>query len=430
MTINNTFRSNYLKFLLAKLFSFLPVNHFSSKKFQLTNINNYQNFYEKLRIIICSIFLILISFNVFAQEFSSSENSNIYAVDDIIASASSKSPAQARNKAISTAQRNAFLILLERLEVNGDISKQFEDAEITDMISSKQILNEKIAGNSYQATLNLTFAKSFVKFYLDKKTAKVDEKLKKANQANYLIVPIKVDKTTLIWEENNDWRLALESVANNLTENPSFKFAKGDIEDISILDSGHLQNLNFSQIKPVLDKYNVAALLLVYFEFDSIENKANMIVQEISQINSSQVSLEFVNVNQLDYDKLLNKVADKTLNYIINSKNNPKAKIPEELKKPQKINEQNANHQIVNYQIDVLISNLEDWVKVKNKLENSNIIAQFRVDSIARNLIRINVSYNKNNDDIITAFAKEKLPLKQKGENYYVLSLITNQAGH
>ena len=78
---------------------------------------------------------------------------------------------------------------------------------------------------------------------------------------------------------------------------------------------------------------------------------------------------------------------------------------------------------IVSCSVDVLIDGLNDWLKVKNKLENSNLVSQLKVNSISKNLVKINISYNSANGNIISFFAKNNLFLQIKDGNNYVLSL-------
>ena len=105
---------------------------------------------------------------------------------------------------------------------------------------------------------------------------------------------------------------------------------------------------------------------------------------------------------------LINKVAVKTLDYLVGDKNNTSSV---------------ASNGTASINIDVLISDLGDWITVKNKLENSNIASGLKVSSISKDLVKINVTYNNNNGDIINFFAKYNLFLQRKTEGGYFLSL-------
>jgi hypothetical protein len=361
---------------------------------------------NRLAVGLCLTLLLIINCNL-----ANAESSEQYAVNDVVANASGKSPSQARINAIAAAQRNAFLILLNRLGMDEDIAANFKDETIADMVSSQQILNEKIAGNNYSATLNLTFSESFVKHYLAPNLKAEDVKDKDDNKAKtYLILPVKVVKNQmLIWETDNDWKTAID---NNLQAKAisSVKMIKGDVGDIAAFNSDSILSGNFTDFEPILNKYKVDALMVAYYDYDSLENKVNITLKNIQRFQTNQIRLDFVNVNQLPISDLVNKVADKTTAYIagtIEAKANPSKPSPT----------------ISSYQIDVLVANLDNWLTVKNKLENSNLVSQFKVESISRDLVKINVAYNNINGDIVTFFAKSNLFLQKKSEGGYILSL-------
>ncbi len=348
------------------------------------------------------VFLLSFHYNpVLAQDLD-------YAVNDILANGSGKSPTQARTNAIASGQRNAFLILLNRLAINENISSTLEDEAIADMVASQQIINEKISGNNYSATLNLTFSESFVKYHLGNKVSPDNKEVASQNiSSSYLAIPVKlIDGQPTIWEQNNDWKMAWENILKN--NNSSYlKLPKGDIDDITIISPSTINGNNFTDFEPLLAKYKADGIILAYFDFDSIENKVNITLKNIQRFSSTQTKLAFVNVNQLPAENLVNKVAEKTINYIALVNNQKSA---------------SSEQGIVSYSVDVLIGGLDDWLKVKNKLENSNLVSQLQVNSISKNLVKINISYNSANGNIINFFAKNNLSLQIKGEHSYVLS--------
>lgn len=352
----------------------------------------------------CLILVLLFNVLLFNSKIALAEVQSQYAVSDVAVNASGKTPSQARINAVAAGQRNAFVILLNRLGIDESVAASLQDDLIADMVASQQIIDEKISGNNYSATLNLTFSESFVKHYLGNKIGSSEV----AKPNSYLVVPIKVVKNqSIIWEENNDWKLAWENITQN-GKTPSIKFLKGDVEDISIFNFGTIINNSFSSFEPAFNKYKVDTLVFAYFEFDAIENKVNINLQIIRKSQTNQIRLDFVNVNQLSMPDLINKVAVKTLDYLVGDKNNTSSV---------------ASNGTASINIDVLISDLGDWITVKNKLENSNIASGLKVSSISKDLVKINVTYNNNNGDIINFFAKYNLFLQRKTEGGYFLSL-------
>lgn len=336
-------------------------------------------------------------------------DSDAYIVNDVNIIASGATPNQARINAVANAQKNALIILLGRLNLDPNIANSFDASTISDMVSSQQITNEKIAGNSYSAALNITFSESFVKHYLgDKSLVKNDNKPSKL-----LVLPIKIIKNQkLIWEETNDWKIAWEADLNKNTASGSIiELPKGDVDDISATNSVVSGDdnimVNFSDFESMLNKYKADSLVLAYFQFDDIENKVDIYLKIIKKFQSKQVHLSFVNVNQLTPQDLVSKVADKTIEYL-NNYTRPKA-----------ITNNNSTSAI---EINALINNLGDWMTIKNRLENTNLVEKMKINSISKDLVSISIVYNNRNGDIIDFFGKNNLYLQKKNDGQYILT--------
>ena len=76
------------------------------------------------------------------------------------------------------------------------------------MIGSKQVKNEKIAGNNYSAKLNIIFAKDFVEYILAQKELK--KQGEKFQESFIIIAAQKSGYKISLWEENNQWQKALK----------------------------------------------------------------------------------------------------------------------------------------------------------------------------------------------------------------------------
>ena len=367
-----------------------------------------------------SKFFILIffacSFSAFAQEqvaeTSASEvKENIYKIDRIPISAAADSATESRAKAILYGQRQGFEILLKRLGIDEEFAANVSDDLIVDMVASQQILDEKIAGNKYRAFLNVTFSESFAQHYLqDKKFVRQISK----KTDSYLIIPIKTTaERFLIWESDNDWNEKWRKLLKN-KDLDSLNLAKGDIEDITIFDSKTIYQANYSTLENAFSKYRSSAVVLAYFDFDKIENKVEITLKIIRKYTTKKVRLDFVNVNQLPYQDLADKVAKKTADYLIATQDNLQSEEGQTVEVPENID------------IEVLISNLGNWMEVKQKLESENIISNLKIISMSSDLVKVNVSFNKKFEkeggSLLDLFAKQGLILFQKEEGGYFLT--------
>lgn len=327
---------------------------------------------------------------------------NIYLVEGVVVSASGKSPHDARNAAAASARRDALLILLSRLEISTSTADNISNEEISDMVRSEQIDGEKMAGSSYSATYNIMFAKDFVSHILAKKNLKKPET--KASET-YLLIPIKVTRReTLLWEEANDWKKAIEK---NLSAKGQKRFVvpDNDLSNIAAINMANVKMLDYVALEPMLLKYKADAAYVMLFSYDTIENKVNINVSYIRKLQKKQIKLGFVNVDHLGYEALMAKVTDKAINYLISSQNS----------------EGKAGAASL-VRIQIPISGLENWMSIKNKIENSNLINQLNIESISRDFAVISVNYTDPSTEITEAFALVNLNLVKKSDNFYSLN--------
>lgn len=343
---------------------------------------------------------LFISFNAIAQE------QDIYAVNDVVIKASGKSPSDARTKAISDGQRSALTTLFQRLGKDQSLVSNLNDEQIDDMVSSKQIVDEKIAGSNYSATLNLSFSESFVKYYIGGDKAVVSKE-PESKEEIYLIVPVKVVKDQMVvWGEDNDWKVAFDNVIKN-SKSAKIKYAKGDDQDVSVLNPENVSDPEFTKFEDLISKYKATSIIFAYFDFDNIENKVNIALKTVNKYKIEKVRLDFLNVNQLTMSDLVSKVASKTFDYIVGNKNDSAS----------------VAASVLNIDFDVVIRDLGEWLTIKSRLENNNIISGLKVESISQDVVKIKGNYDGKNGEMISFFAKNNLYLQKKPEGGFFLSL-------
>lgn len=341
---------------------------------------------------------------------SYAQQANIYLVEGVPVTVAGKSPSASRNVAATTAHRDAFLILLTRLSLNANIADSITDEEISDMVRSEHIDNEKIAGNSYSATFEITFAKDFVEHILAQKNSKNSQnseaKIVK-NAESYLLIPVKITgRTALLWEEKNDWKKAVEKVISKKAQS-QFISPDADVENLANLNRDNLPAIDYVTLEPMLLRYKSSSAYVMNFSFDAVANKAAVDISYIRKLQKKQIKLSFINADNLGQEALMLKVAEKTLDYLTNSQTSAsEGKI--------------SNSSSVRFEI--YISSLAAWFAIKNKIENSNLVSQLNIESISRDYVLIKVNYVNYGSDIVESFARMGISLTKKSDDLYSLN--------
>jgi len=366
-----------------------------------------------VKLLLQNLLIFLVVFTSLANKANAQQVNN-YMVEGIAAKASARSSGDAKILATASARKDAFVILLSRLALNPSLVNNISNDDLFDMVNSEQITEERISGSSYSAIFNIAFSESAVKRILrDKNINKTDDVVE-----NYLLVPVKILKPKsldgngpnelLLWEAENNWKIAIEKEIKN-SSIPNFIVPESDLSNITSLNKDNIEQVSFNDLEPILTKYKSSEGLVMFFYYDDIENKVIISVQNVKKLQKKLFKLNFVNVERLNYEQLTSKVAQKTIEYLLTLKSGNKSKSETNFIK-----------------IEIPISKLGDWMMIKNKIENSNLINQLNIESISKDYVRISVNYEENQTDIIEAFAQKNIFLEKKAENLFSLSLTRN----
>jgi len=366
-----------------------------------------------VKLLLQNLLIFLVVFTSLANKANAQQVNN-YMVEGIAAKASARSSGDAKILATASARKDAFVILLSRLALNPSLVNNISNDDLFDMVNSEQITEERISGSSYSAIFNIAFSESAVKRILrDKNINKTDDVVE-----NYLLIPVKILKPKsldgnspnelLLWEAENNWKIAIEKEIKN-SSIPNFIVPESDLSNITSLNKDNIEQVSFNYLEPILTKYKSSEGLVMFFYYDDIENKVIISVQNVKKLQKKLFKLNFVNVERLNYEQLTSKVAQKTIEYLLTLKSGNKSKSETNFIK-----------------IEIPISKLGDWMMIKNKIENSNLINQLNIESISKDYVRISVNYTENQTDIIEAFAQKNIFLEKKAENLFSLSLTRN----
>jgi DNA-binding Xre family transcriptional regulator len=355
----------------------------------------------------------LIFFIFFGLNFAWAQDSkNIYFIDSISSKAIAKNPSDARKASIANARRDAFMVLLTRLKMPIATSDNISDAEIADMVRSEQVVDEKIAGNSYSATFNIIFAKDFVDHILAKKSdnqqIKAIDKAEKYSE-KFVIIPVKMAKfRPLVWEPENDWRVMLDRIISKNNLQKSYAIPEANAENISLVNGQNMKNVTFANLEKIINNNGSEASYVLFFNFDEIENKVLVEVVYLRKLLKKQFRLSFINVDRLSYNDLILKVAEKTLEYLGNNSIG---------------SDEILNKNAIN--IHLKIQELQEWLNIKKIIEDAKLVDNVVVNSISRDEVMASINYLNPNVPIEQAFEKVGISISKQSQGFYEINNIT-----
>ncbi len=347
--------------------------------------------------------------NAYADDIQGVVNQNPYLVNNVFASAEEQDSSISRNKAMAQANRTAFFIMLENLGADSDSKKNMSDEEIDELVYSRQITEEKIAGKKYSAKFNVTFLKTAVNNLLDQEDVVVKSvKLNNKSEEIFLLFPVEmVRDRPMLWEKANLWHKNVEDFVN--TNNiRTIIVPSGNDSDISDVNLENIKEDDFSKFSSILSRYGASGIIVSYYELDTIENKSSITLKTITADGVKKVRLDFINSKNLDQYSLMNESAQRTIKYIINDN-----------KKKETITYK-SNDPIV---INVEFASLEEWIILHNRIKNMHFVNSLTLKSITRNVAKIVLTSNGDYPDIIRLFTEYNFTLRQGENGEYFLSV-------
>ena len=350
-------------------------------------------------------FLLFLLFSLLFSTTCFAADNDIYNVENIPVNVTAKSPSASRTVATATAHRDAFLVLLTRLGMATSVADTVTDEEISDMVRSEYMDNERLAGNNYAATFNITFAKDFVDHILGQKNTKKDEVKSEETQQSFLVIPVKVvQRKALLWEESNDWKKMMERYLAQKNET-HFISPKADMENISTLSIDDLSKADYSSLEPMIARYKANAAYLLFFSLDDVAKKVTVEISYIRRMQKKQMKLNFVNLEGMTSETMLLKVSQKVIDYLKKVQSNEVAGVSS-----------------IQISIQIPITTLGNYLMIKNKIESSNLVNSLNIESLSRDNAFINVGYVNSGAEITEAFAKIGLTLQKKSDDFYLLN--------
>lgn len=347
--------------------------------------------------------IFLASFFVFwlicTASFANDED--FYIIDDVQIHSFGNSPSEAKNKAFDDSRKKGLEILFEKLGLDPLILEEFSAEDLEETIKSEQVKSEIIAGNNYSAIFKITYDQNYLDYLLKQRKLEILE-----SEDNYIALPItRTENDLILWEDTNGWRSAISTaVDNKIQRNSDYKIfvVDGDIENTKSIAKKSILLQEYKQFEPTLKKYKSKGVYLISF-FNDINNQKIIVDVTILKINEKKnIRFSFINPSSVAKSDLVNKVAEKTIDYLL-SRN---------AKKLRKTNNNIKNITIHN-------NSYSRWLKTKQRISDSGLIDEIVIKSISTQRVVLSIKYIGQNPDIIQAFQDIGFNLEKVGENSF-----------
>jgi hypothetical protein len=328
--------------------------------------------------------------------------SGLFTINNIEASGKGNSAKEAKDNATATAHTQAFQQLLGKIvsDTPQDKWPTPTPEEISDLVQSFDVINEKVTQKTYKATLNISFNKELV------------EKLLQVNNIKYIsktsepvvVLPLFNDGTNnLLWEDSNIWAAAWKKAiaSSNYTK---FVLPKNEkaITTEKLISAGYPKQESDQQIvQAIANKYLAKKLLLAKATRSNIKGKPAITV-EIVDLNNAASEKNTLNFEAKSDSDTIETVMQNAVLEIIGSTEN---------KWKQTQNATEAATSRVN--VLVQISSLNEWNQVKSRLSNLDFIQSLAVKSVSSSQASVDINFQGDYLQLVANLQKNGITLEE-----------------
>ncbi len=335
---------------------------------------------------------------------------DLYTVRDINVDVTAGSAVTAQEHAMTQAREQAFRVLLSRILSPEDLARVGEvaDEKIESFVIDYEVLRQKNSSVRYMANLTYRFNGGAVKRFLKNRTVSVDESPK----SPIVVIPIfKQGDSAQLWGDDNAW-LGVWANRQNFSSRTPIVVPMGDLRDINDLSVEQVLAGDVEGLKKIARRYGAGAALVAVAQPTVLED------ENVLELNLTKVTLDD-QTDQLNVDSVpmknreLGEVLGQGVARVLASVNGAKIKREHEavaVSGPQKLH------------VSLPLSNLGDWLKLKQTLSEINTIRELKLISISNNAAEVTLTHSGSEHTLASALGARGLALTKTGDSSWSIS--------
>jgi hypothetical protein len=325
-----------------------------------------------------------------------------------------KDAVDARTQAMSKAQSVALLDLLSKLAAPGQsdqIMASLDEKKIAALVRGTEVLDEKMSGNRYRATMRISFDADQVSSLITKAAESADLEGLTAKTGSFLIIPsYEEDGTVMLWEDKNAWRNVWKQIGLEVTAG-DVVVPYGDNSDQSLIGVKTLSSATFSSLSPMTIRYGASDIVILQAKYiKSPELMLTVIKRRINRLQNEVNMLTYRADPQETRDTLLARAARDVVDGL-------RVKKTEEISTAKGVMVGEKNKVMVL----ASITTLDSWIQLKERLTSLPMIERLEMLAMSSQQIDMIIHYRGSPDALANAIAGKKLRLVQN-QDYWVVS--------
>ena len=334
------------------------------------------------------------------------ERDELYTVKNVAVDETASNAAEARDRAIKSAQNKALSILARRLVTSEDISRltSLSSDETALLIEGIDLLEEKLSGVRYIAKLNVRFRPEAVRAMLGQSNVHYSESKAKP----VLILPVwQAGNVMRLWDLPNPWFAAWRNHRVETGVLP-IEIPLGDIVDLRQMPVTTAVNGNLGALVKMARRYGAdSAAVVKASPLGGDEGSILVSIKHYGTVSVIGTDSFSIPIGEDGMEATLIEAAQVTAD-----------RLEDGWKRISMVNT-GVNQQL---RVGMSITGIEDWVALRQRLQGLSMITLVQPLSMTTDYIEANLIYQGELDALEVALARENLqlvPLRDSGFGYH-----------
>lgn len=325
----------------------------------------------------------------------------------------------ARELAMRNVEREGLSALLDKLGAKEKalILEQLEEKTLSAMVKGVEVMDEKITGNRYRATLRVSYNALAVNTLLgtpEPEAENVTPQEERITSSSILIIPVyDEDGTTVLWERTNPWR---DGWRTAVTQMPGGNLVVPyyDASDAGTISTEATKTVDFNALLPFFKRYGVGEIVIMRGTYTSGTRTTKPFLQvsrrHISQNRTDQFMMDYRPDEGEDKIQLLTRAAKDLAQQVSRQR--------EELIASQMEAGVQSDGRLLAI---VPMRTMTDWTEVRKRITNMQSITKVEVSAMSAAQVDVVIRHKGPGESLANELRALGLRVTP-ASNYWVIS--------
>ena len=329
-------------------------------------------------------------------------STSVFDVKNVEVDISGESTVNARDKAFAKARRMAFERLAERLLTEDEIKAlpQPDDAEISVLINNFEIVHENLAPNRYVGEFSFSFKENATRQFFEGGGYRFSDIGGKA----ILVLPyFQEGGPARLWSGENPWLEAWQRVDTYSEGLVPVMVPLGDVQDLSSAPESTPLNYDQDALLNMAERYKAEAVVIAIATLNT-ETELSIDLYRTdgfapAHIKSFKASVPENEQGEMDIKQIMRNEVREVYAFMQRNWREQTAT--------------SAYAQKSSISVFVPFSDLGEWVRIRNALDNVAAISEYDVASLDQNGADVKLNYSGSYERLMLALGQQALYIEQ-----------------